>query len=89
MVGANATEVQSLAKVHAMLAKLSGAENTIIGVVSFDGDTSICCLRFQEHLASDGIAGSSSQLMMDEKKGAEMVNVNRAACVAIAGGAVP
>jgi hypothetical protein len=83
-MSANTTEVQGLTKVCAMLTKLSGAENTIVGMVLLDGDTNIGCLRFEDNFATDGIAGSGGQLMMDEKKCAAMVNIDRDACVAIA-----
>ena len=46
MVSTNATEAQCLAKVCAMLAKLIGAENTIVRVVLLDGDTNMGCFRF-------------------------------------------
>ena len=67
-----------------MLTKLGRAENAIVRVVLLNGDTNIGCLRFEEHLAMNGVTGSSGQLMMDEEEGAAMVNIDGTTSATIA-----
>jgi hypothetical protein len=58
-------------------------------VISLHCDPNISSISFKEQLATDGIAGCSSELVMCKKKAATMVNKNRPTSEPIARGTVP
>ena len=84
----NTAEAQYLTKASAMLTKLCGTENTVVRMISLNGNTNIHSLRFQKHFTMESVTGSSGQLVVHQEKGAAMVDINGATCVAIVGGTV-
>ena len=68
MMGTHTTETYGLVKVTTMKAKFGRAKDTIVGVISLNGDPNISCFTFEEELTTDSVTGSSGQLKMEEKK---------------------
>lgn len=84
VMSANTTEAQGLSKACAMLTKLIGAKDAIVRVELPDGNANMCCFGFKEHLTTNGIAGSSGQLVVNVDERATVVDVDGATREAIA-----
>jgi hypothetical protein len=84
MMGTHTTETYGLPKVMTVRLKFCQAKDTIVGVISLNGDANVCCFMFEEQFSINSVAGSSSKLMIDKEKATTMVDIYCATGVPIA-----
>ena len=83
MLCTGSTEVKVLILAVAVLSKLMGAEDTIIGMVFFDGYAAVLGIGFNVLLAKDGAGSCEISLRLMEDLGTGMVNKYCATDIAV------
>ena len=88
VVSINSTESKSLAEALTVRVKVGAAKDPVIRMIAFDGNAHIGSLMFKDQFATNGVIGSSGELVTHKTKGAAMVDIDGATGVAMVGGTV-